>query len=108
VIKLDYTLLEELGLGGLDKEAKDSLLSTMYERLELNVGTVIAADLTDSQLKEFEQLIDKDDQQAALGWLQANYPDYKKVVEQELNKLKAEISQASAKILEQADAQPAE
>jgi len=105
VIKLDYTLLEELGLGGLDKEVKDSLLSTMYERLELNVGTVIAADLTDAQLKEFEQLIDKDDQQAALGWLQANYPNYKKVVEQELNKLKTEISQSADKILEQGGSQ---
>ena len=107
MIKLDYALLEELGLGDLDKEAKDSLLSSMYERLELNVGTVIAADLTDSQLKEFEQLIDKDDQQAALGWLQANFPNYKKVVEQELSKLKAEVSQSSDKILEHGDAQPA-
>lgn len=101
MIKLDYALLEELGLGNLDKEAKDSLLASMYERLELNVGTVIAADLTDAQLKEFEQLIDKNDQSAALEWLQNNYPNYKQVVEAELNKLKAEVSQGSDKILEQ-------
>ena len=101
MIKLDYALLEELGLGGLDKEAKDSLLASMYERLELNVGTVIAADLTDAQLKEFEQLIDNNDQSAALEWLQSNYPNYKKVVEAELNKLKAEVGQGSDKILGQ-------
>lgn len=100
MIKLDYALLEELGLGDLGKEAKDSLLASMYERLELNVGTVIAADLTDAQLKEFEQLIDKNDQSAALEWLQNNYPNYKQVVEAELNKLKAEVSQGSDKILE--------
>lgn len=106
MIKLDYQLLEQIGLGALSQEAKDSLLASMYERLELNVGTVIAADLTDQQLKEFERLVDGGDQTAALSWLQANYPSYKQVVEQELTKLKAEVEQGSAQILEQSQHQP--
>lgn len=107
MIKLDYAMLAELGLSGLDKESQDSLLAMMYDRLELNVGTVIAADLTDEQLKEFEQLIDQDQQSEALDWLQANYPGYKQVVEAELTKLKAEVQQNSAKILAEIRNQPA-
>lgn len=103
MIKLDYTLLEELGLGGLPAADKDSLLAGLYERLEINVGTVIAADLSDDQLAEFEKLIDNDDQAAALAWLQSNYPSYKQVVEQELEKLKAEIKRGAPQILEQSD-----
>lgn len=107
MIKIDYALLDELGLSELDKEAKDSLLKHLYDSLELNVGTVIAADLSDDQLKQFEKLVDAEQQDKALAWLQANYPGYKQVVENELAKLKAEIQQNSAKILGQADSSAA-
>lgn len=41
---------------------------------------------------------------AALKWLETNFPDYKKVVAEELEKLKEEISQAAPQIL--AESQP--
>lgn len=105
MIKLDYALMDELGLGSLGKETKDSLLASMYERLEMNVGTVIAADLSQQQLTEFEELIDSNDQQGALSWLQANYPNYKQVVERELERLKAEVAQSSQQIIEHEQSQ---
>ena len=37
---------------------------------------------------------------AALKWLETNFPDYKKVVAEELNKLKDEIKQSAPQILE--------
>lgn len=39
---------------------------------------------------------------AALKWLETNFPDYKKVVAEELEKLKQEISQAAPHILAEA------
>jgi hypothetical protein len=99
MIQLNYALLDSLGLGSLNKETKDSLLAHLYDKLELNVGTVIASQLSDTQLDEFEKLIDNNQQQEALSWLQQNYPDYKQVVERELAKLKAELQQNAGRIL---------
>lgn len=90
-MKIDYKLLEELGLGEISQDAKDSLLKHLVDRLELNVGTVIAAQLSEAQINEFEKLVDAEDQAAALSWLQSNYPGYKDVVKAELDKLKNEL-----------------
>lgn len=99
-MKIDYELLEELGLGELSQDAKDSLLRHLVDRLELNVGTVIASQLTDEQIDEFEKLVDNPDQNVALKWLQANYPGYKDVVKSELDKLKQELKSNASAILE--------
>lgn len=100
MIQLNYALLESLGLASLSKDAKDSLLAHMYDKLELNVGTVIAQKLSDEQLNDFEQLIDNNQNEQALVWLQENYPGYKQVVEAELEKLKNEIRNNALAILE--------
>lgn len=42
---------------------------------------------------------------AALRWLETNFPDYKKVVAGELEKLKAEIKQAAPAIIEEVNRQ---
>jgi hypothetical protein len=104
MIQLNHALLDELGLKALSKTDKDSLLAHLYDKLELNVGTVIAAQLNDEQLDEFEKLIDANEQNKALDWLQQNYPDYKKVVEAELEKLKEEVRLNSKQILDQPNA----
>lgn len=103
MLKLDHNLLDQLGLGSLSQDDKDSLLSHLYEQLELRVGTVIARQLSDEQLDEFEKLIDNDQQEEALQWLQANYPDYKKVVASELEKLTQELKANKDQILSQTD-----
>lgn len=101
MLKLDYKLLDDIGLADLSPADKDSLLAGLYEQLELRVGTVIARQLSDDQLDEFEKLIDAEKQQEALAWLQANYPDYKQVVAEELKKLTEELKQNKDKILAQ-------
>lgn len=99
-MRIDDNLLTELGLAELKPEAKTSLLKHLVEELELNVGTVIASQLDDDQIKEFEKLIDGGNQAQALAWLQHNYPDYKQVVQTELEKLKVEIKAKAPAILE--------
>lgn len=99
-MKIDEQLLVELGLQELSDEAKASLLKHLVDQLELNVGTVIASQLSDEQIKEFEKLIDGNNQPQALAWLQQNYPGYKQVVQNELEKLKAELKSNASAILE--------
>lgn len=105
MFKLDNALLEELGLGTLPAEEKNRMLTHIYETLEMRVGMKLAEQMSNEQLDEFESYIDKNDEQGALKWLETNFPNYKQVVSEELDKLKSEIK-ASADQIVAASQQP--
>lgn len=89
--QLDDKFLQDLGLGGMPDDQKQAFLQHLYEELELRVGTRLSEGMTDEQLSDFEKLIDANDQQGALNWLETNRPNYKQVVAEELEKLKQEV-----------------
>src|SRR5688572_1321305 len=99
MIKLDDDLLQELGLAGLPAEEKKKLLAHIYETLEMRVGMKLAAQMSDAQLTEFEQFLDRNDEGGAFKWLETNCPNYKDVVAAEFERLKAEIGQVAPQIL---------
>lgn len=105
MFRLDDNLLQELGLGSLPATEKNKMLAHIYETLELRVGMKLAEQMSDAQLDEFESFIDKNDEQGALKWLETNFPDYKKVVADELDKLKTEIKTQAPTIVEATMAQ---
>jgi hypothetical protein len=100
MFQLDENLLQELGLGSLPPAEKNKMLGHIYETLELRVGMRLAEQMTDAQLDEFEGFIDRNDEAGALHWLETNFPDYKKVVAEELDKLKGEIKAQAPAIIE--------
>jgi hypothetical protein len=74
----------------------------------MRVGMKLAEGMSDQQLDEFEQLMPletdtteakQQKEQGALKWLETNFPNYKQVVADELEKLKAEIKQSAAQIV---------
>ncbi len=99
MFKLDDNLLRELGLGSLPAEEKNKMLAHIYETLEMRVGMKLAEQMSNEQLDEFEGFIDRSDEAGALKWLESNFPDYKKVVAEELEKLKAEVKTAAPQIV---------
>ncbi len=99
MFKLDNTLLEELGLAALPPEEKNRMLSHIYETLEMRVGMKLAEQMTNEQLDEFEAFIDKNDEAGALKWLETNFPNYKQVVADELEKLKGEVKATAPQII---------
>jgi len=101
MFKLDNAFLEELGLGSLPPVEKNKMLAHIYETLEMRVGMKLAEQMTNEQLDEFESYINRQDEAGALKWLESNFPDYKAVVADELEKLKAEISQVAPQIVAQ-------
>lgn len=105
MIRIDDTLLEEIGLISLPKADRDQMLRQIYETLEMRVGMRLAERMSDQQLDEFERFIDTNDEAGALKWLESNFPDYKQVVADELDKLKAEIKKDSSQILAAMQAQ---
>ncbi len=98
MIKLDDDLLKELGLDGMPPEEKKKFLAHIYETLEMRVGMKLAEQMSDAQLTEFEQFIDRNDEAGALKWLETNFPNYKDVVASEFEKLKAEVKQLAPQI----------
>ncbi len=108
MFKLDDNLLKELGLGALPADDKNKMLGHIYETLEMRVGMKLAEQMSNEQLDEFEGFIDRSDEAGALKWLETNFPDYKKVVADELEKLKDEIRASAPQILaaSQATQQP--
>ncbi|MBX4201694.1 hypothetical protein KW803_02270 [Candidatus Saccharibacteria bacterium] len=100
MFQLDDNLLQELGLGGLPPAEKNKMLAHIYETLELRVGMKLAEQMSDEQLDEFEGFIDRNDEAGALKWLETNFPNYKQVVADELEKLKAEIKQTAPQIVQ--------
>lgn len=100
MFRLDDNLLQELGLGALPADEKNKMLAHIYETLELRVGMKLAEQMTDAQLDEFEGFIDRNDESGALKWLETNFPNYKQVVADELERLKVEIKSQAPAILE--------
>ncbi|MBL8159922.1 hypothetical protein JNJ66_05655 [Candidatus Saccharibacteria bacterium] len=106
--QLDENFLNDLGLGGLPDDQKQAFLGHVLETLELRVGTKLSEGLSEEQLTEFEKLtpspedtpeVQVEKQQQALAWLEANRPDYKDVVANEMEALKGEIQRNSNAIL---------
>lgn len=106
MIKLDDDLLRELGLASLPEEEKKKLLAHIYETLEMRVGMKLAEQMSDAQLTEFEQFIDRNDEAGALRWLETNFPNYKDVVAAEFENLKTEISHVAPQILSASNLTP--
>lgn len=107
MFKLDNALLEELGLGSLPADEKNRMLAHIYETLEMRVGMKLAEQMTNEQLDEFEGFIDRNDEPGALKWLETNFPNYKDVVAEQLEKLKGEVKAAAPQIVEASQQQAA-
>ena len=99
MLKIDNSLLEEIGLGGLPDAEKNSFLKHVYETLEMRVGIRLADQMTNEQLDEFERYFEAKDDAGAFKWLETNFPNYKDIVQQEFDKLKAEVAQTAPQIL---------
>lgn len=75
MFQLDDKFLADLGLDQLPEEQKQAFLQHIYEELELRVGTRLSDGLSDTQLEEFEKIIDRD-QVTIDAWLAQYAPNY--------------------------------
>lgn len=75
MFRLDDQFLKDIGLDGLPDEQKKPFLQHIYSELELRVGTRLSDGLSDSQLEEFEKIIDRDEEKIQ-SWLAEHAPTY--------------------------------
>jgi hypothetical protein len=99
MLKIDNSLLQDIGLGSLPDDEKNGLLKHIYETLEMRVGMRLADQMSNEQLDEFEQYFEAKDDAGAFKWLETNFPNYKDIVQEEFDKLKIEVSQSAPQIL---------
>lgn len=104
-LRIDDSLLTELGLATLPQDEKTSLLKHIYETLEMRVGMRLAEQMTNAQLDEFERFFNAQDDAGAFRWLETNFPNYKDIVAEEYAKLKQEVGQSAPQILSVAQSQ---
>lgn len=76
MFQLDEKFLEDIGLNNLPEEQKKPFLQHIYDELELRVGTKLSDGMTDEQLGEFEQIIDRKDD-VVVAWLEKYVSDYR-------------------------------
>jgi len=106
MLRIDNTLLEEVGLGTLPDPEKNGFLKHIYDTLEMNVGIRLADQMSNEQLDEFEKYFEAKDDAGAFKWLETNFPNYKDIVQEEFDKLKAEVRQSAPQVLAAAAANP--
>ena len=75
MFQLDDKFLEDVGMADLPSDQKDAFLQHIYATLQERVGIKLSDGLSDAQLEEFEQIIDKDDVKLT-SWLTLNAPNY--------------------------------
>ena len=107
MLKIDNSLLVDVGLAGLPDNEKNSFLKHIYETLEMRVGIRLADQMSNEQLDEFERYFEAKDDAGAFKWLETNFPNYKDIVQEEFDKLKAEVTQSAPQILSASQGQTA-
>lgn len=82
---IDDKFLEDLGLGHLNPEEKQSVTDKIRTALESRVGIKITQNLSESQVNEFSNLVSGDDQVAMMEWMDKFIPNYRDIVKAELD-----------------------
>ena len=91
---------KELGIENLPDDQKKLILSEIYNNLDMKIGILLADNLTEIQIEEFQSLAEKNNVQELETWLRDNFPDYKKLVQVELINIISENKLASNNIIE--------
>lgn len=97
-MKLDAAFLADVHLERLPPAEANLMLKHVYDTLEERVGIRLAQGMTEAQLDGFEGAIEEGDD-AAMKWLETEFPDYREVVAAELDQLRVEIRQIAPIIL---------
>lgn len=75
MFQLDDQFLSDIGLANLPEEQKKPFLQHVYDQLEYRVGVRLSEGMSDAQLEEFEDIIDRKED-VVNNWIQTHAPGY--------------------------------
>lgn len=85
---LDSTELHKVGFYFATEEETILFAEIIREELEIRIGDEVSSGLTEEQLSEFDNCISDFESKA---WLELNYPDYPKIVQEQQLKMEREL-----------------
>jgi hypothetical protein len=92
LIGINNDLLESLGLTWSSENERVLLQQWLYEELEIRVGLRLSSLMLPSQLNEFEEFFDENDDDAtASRWLSETFPEHKGFIRYEYELLKSDV-----------------
>ena len=94
-IRLDPTLLWEMGYRSLTKSQVIDVLDDIYDTLEIRVGRRVAEQLTTNQLATFDRILTGVAQGSPLKWLQQNVKNYRELVRAEYSYIVLTLQRAA-------------
>lgn len=94
--------LAEVGLAELPLSDKPAMLEHIRSTLEFRIGTKLTANLSPELVVEFDAIMQQQQTDVALAWLQQHLPHHPQIVQQELTALKQEITDNAEQIVQTA------
>lgn len=96
-MRIDDVFMKEVGLGEMPDDERQVFMDHAEEELEVRVGHAVSQELSEQQLRDFEE-IDEGGQAAA--WLKINVPNFREIVSNVVQGFKDELITERARILE--------
>ncbi len=96
--KIENILWDELGLEAATEEDKTLLLNQLSETVQNRVALRVSEFLTADELDTFDLTLERNGSDAAIAYLEAVYPNYPTLILEEVERLRAELSQDMAEI----------
>lgn len=95
-MEFDEKFLQEMGLSGMPEDEKKNFLEYLQEELEVRIGERISEGVPEYKLNEFDLITDKAE---ARKWLEENRPDYREIVKEAIEEMKAEVKANRDKLI---------
>ncbi len=76
-MRVDDDFMKKVGLAEMPEAEKEAFMEHAEEELEVRVGREMSKNLSEEQLREFDQI---QSQNEARAWLEKNAPDFRETV----------------------------
>ena len=86
---MDFTaLVKELGIDTLPEEERGPIMEQLLASLQTRVGLRLSEIISPKQMEHIQKVNDEQGQEAGLKELERAYPDYMKIYQEEIDKMK--------------------
>ena len=87
-MNIDEQLLDQIGLSNIDQSRKQELTKQLGDLIQNQLALTLADRLDDEQLKKFEEVLEKEGEEAAMDYVTGIVPDYPQVVAEQVISVK--------------------
>lgn len=101
-VKIEEILWSDLGINDASEEDKAVILNRLAETVQNRVALRMGELLTASELDTFDLTIERQGAEEGMKYIEAVYPNYQLVVMEEVERLRAELTQDLAEVMHRA------